>query len=171
MKGGSEGEETPKNPNTSGDSPDVEGREESKCEEFDEEESPKELEIASQNLRLREQWLKKEMSTVGADPKHEKVLEEINQVTLEVAKIQSRLEDMGKGSRKRSDSSEESESASEGMPEEETQEGDAGGQVASYAGTFMNNIEKGRGSRDPTLHQAKSLTNRQKLASQKKDGK
>ena len=113
-KGGGGGDETPKVPNTSGDSPEEEGQEESKCEEFDEEESPKELEIASQNLRLREQWLKKEMSTVGADPKHEKVLDEINQVTLEVAKIESRLVDMGKGSRKRSDSSEESESASEG---------------------------------------------------------
>ena len=60
-----------------------------------------------QNLRLREQWLNKEMSAVGADPKHEKVLDEINQVTLEVAKIESRLLDMGKGSRKRSGSSEE----------------------------------------------------------------
>ena len=87
------------------------------------------------------------MSTVGADPKHEKVLDEINQVTLEVAKIESRLVDMGKGSQKRSDSSEESESASEEMPKEETQEGDAGGQVASYAGTLMKNVEKGNGSR------------------------
>ena len=126
MKGGSGGEETPKAPNTSGDSPEEEGQEESKCEEFDEEESPKELEIASQNLRLREQWLKKEMSTVGADPKHEKVLEEINQVTLEVAKIESRLVDMGKGSRKRSDSSEESESASEEMPKERDPRGRRG---------------------------------------------
>ena len=37
------------------------------------------------------------MSTVGADPKHEKVMDEINQVTLEVAKTESRLVDMGKG--------------------------------------------------------------------------
>ena len=64
------------------------------------------------------------MSAVGADPKHEKVLDEINnQVTLEVAKIESRLVDMGKGSQNRSDSSEESKSASglehqEGCPRE-----------------------------------------------------
>ena len=94
--------------------------------------------IASQNLRVREQWLKKEMSTVGADPKHEKVMDEINQVTLEVAKIESRLMDMGKGSQERSDSSEESKSAPEGMPKGETEKGDAGGQVASYAGTLIN---------------------------------
>ena len=39
------------------------------------------------------------MSAVGADPEHKKVLDEINQVTLEVAKIESRLEDMGKNGR------------------------------------------------------------------------
>ena len=104
-KGGSRGDEIPETPTTFGDSPDEEGKEESKCED-DEEESPKELEVASQNLRVREYWLKKEMSTVGADPKHEKVMDEINQVALEVAKIESRLMDMGKGSQERSDSSE-----------------------------------------------------------------
>ena len=77
-KGGGGGKKIPEPPITFGDLPDEEGKEEPKrSEEFDEEESPKELEIASQNLRLREQWLKKEISTVGADPKHEKVLEEI----------------------------------------------------------------------------------------------
>ena len=111
-------DETPKNPSTLGDSLEEEGKEESKCEEFDEEESPKELEIANQNLRLREQWLKKEMSTVGADPKHEKVMNEINQVSLEVGKIESRLVEMGKGSRERSDSSKKSESAPKGCPRE-----------------------------------------------------
>ena len=55
----------PKPPITFGGSPDEEGKEGSESEEFDEEESPKELEIASHNLRVREQWLKKEMSTVG----------------------------------------------------------------------------------------------------------
>jgi hypothetical protein len=92
------------------------------------------------------------MSTVGADPKHEKVLDEINQVTLEVAKIESRLVDMGKGSQYRNGSAEESKSASVGMPKGETKEGDAGGQVASYAGTLMKNVEKGSGSRDPRCY-------------------
>ena len=50
------------------------------------------------------------MSAVGADPKHEKVMDEINQVSLEVGTIESRLMEMGKGSRERSDSS-KSESA------------------------------------------------------------
>ena len=44
-------------------------------------------------MRIREQWLKKEMSTVGADPKHEKGMDEINQATLEVGKIENRDED------------------------------------------------------------------------------
>ena len=43
----------------------------------------KELEIASRNLRLRELWLKKEMSTVDdGDPGQEKVMNEINQASL-----------------------------------------------------------------------------------------
>ena len=156
-KGGSGGEETPETPITFGDSLEEEGGEESKCEEFDEEESPKELEIASQNLRVRGQWLKKEMSAVGADPKHEKVMDEINEVTLEVAKIESRLMDMGKGSQERSDSSEESKRAPEGMPKGEAEKEDAGGQVASYAGTLMKNVDEGSGSRDPpSRRQSKS---------------
>ena len=62
---------------------------------------------------------------------------------------------MGKGSHERSDSSNKSESAPEGMPKGETdKKGDAGGQVASYAGTLMENVEKGSGSRDPTLQKA-----------------
>ena len=114
------------------------------------------------------------MSTVGADPKHEKVLEEINQVTLEVAKIESRLGEMGKGSPKRSDSPEESESASKEMPKGETQEVDAGGQVASYAGTLMKNVEKGEGSRDPALQKAidesaRALIEQREKAQQEKE--
>ena len=46
-KGGSGGNEIPEPPITFGDFPDEEGKDESKSEEFDEEESPKELEIAS----------------------------------------------------------------------------------------------------------------------------
>ena len=61
---------------------------------------------------------------------------------------------MGKGSRERSDSSKESESAPEGMPKEETEKGDAGGQVASYAGTLMKNVDERSGSRDPALQKA-----------------
>ena len=94
------------------------------------------------------------MSTVDADPKHEKVMNGINQVSLEVGKIESRLIEMGKGSRERSDSSKESESAQEGMPKGETEKGDAGGQVASYAGTLMKNVDDGSGSRDPILQKA-----------------
>ena len=58
-------------------------------------------------------------------------MDEINQATLEVGKIESRLVEMGKGSRERSGSSKKSESAPEGMPKGETEKGDAGGQVAS----------------------------------------
>ena len=52
--------------------------------------------------------------------------------------------EMSKGPRERNGSSKESKSAPEGMPKGETEKGDAGGQVASYAGTFMKNAEKGR---------------------------
>ena len=66
LKGGSGDDEIPEPPITFGDFPKGdEGKGESENEEFDEEESPKELEIASRNLRVREQWLKKEMSAVG----------------------------------------------------------------------------------------------------------
>ena len=141
---------------------------------FDEEESPKELEIASHNLRVREQWLKKEMSTVGADPKHEKVMDEINQVSLEVGKIESRLMEMGKESREHSNSSKESESAPKGMPQGETEKGDAGGQVASYAGTLMKNVDEGSGSRDPAPQKAieesaKALTEQREKAQQERE--
>ena len=94
------------------------------------------------------------MSTVDNDPRQEKVMNEINQVSLEVGKIESRLMEMGKGSRERSESSKESKSAPEGVPKGETVKGDAGGQTASYAGTLMENVEKGSGSRDPTLQKA-----------------
>ena len=40
------------------------------------------------------------------------------------------------------------------MPKGETEKGDAGGQVASYAGTLMKNVEKGSGSRDPALQKS-----------------
>ena len=70
------------------------------------------------------------------------------------SKIESRLMDMGKGPRERSDSSEESDSAPEGMPKGETEKGDAGGQVASYAGALMENVAEGSGSRDPALQKA-----------------
>ena len=115
------------------------------------------------------------MSAVGADPTHEKVLDEINQVTLEVAKTESRLVDMGKGSQNRSDNSEESKSASGGVPKGETKEGDAGGQVASYAGTLMQNVEMGNGSRDPALQKkaiegsARALIEQREKAQQKKE--
>ena len=40
------------------------------------------------------------------------------------------------------------------MPKGETEKGDAGGQVASYAGTLMKNVDEGSGSRDPALQKA-----------------
>ena len=119
--------------------------------------SPKQLEIASQHLRLREQWLKKEMSTVDSDPRQEKVMDEINQVSLEVGKIESRLLEMGKGFRERSEGSSESKSAPEGMPKGETEKaekGDVGGQKASYAGVLTKSVDKRIRSRDPTLQKA-----------------
>ena len=85
---------------------------------------------------------------------HEKVMNEINQVSLEVGKIESRLMEMGKGSRERSGSSKESESAPEGMPKGETEKGDAGGQVASCAGNLMKNVDEGSGSRHPAPQKA-----------------
>ena len=91
------------------------------------------------------------MSTVGADPKHEKVMDEINQVSLEVGKIESKLTEMGRESQERSDSSEESKSAPEGMPKGENEQGDAGGQVTSYAGALMKSAVERDGSQDPTL--------------------
>ena len=75
--------------------------------------------IAGQNLRVREQWLKSEMAKVGEDLSNEKVMDEINQVTLEVGKIESRLQEMGKGSQGSNGSSKESKSEPEGIPKGE----------------------------------------------------
>ena len=114
------------------------------------------------------------MPTVGADPKNEKVMDEINQVTLEVGKIESRLMEMGKGSQVSSDSSEESESAPEGMPKEYTENEDVGDQVTSYAGTLMKNVKKEGWSRDPILQKAieesaKALIEQREKAQQEKE--
>jgi hypothetical protein len=136
----------------------AQGEEESKSEEFDEveeEESPKDLVIAGQNLRTREQWLKNEMAKVGEDLSDQKVIDEIDQVTLEVGKIESKLQEMGMGSRGSNDSSKKSKSEPEGMPKGETKSEDAEKkQVVSYASTLMKSVKKEDGSRDPSFQKA-----------------
>ena len=115
------------------------------------------------------------MSTVGADQRHGEMVREINQVSDEVDKIERRLMEMGKGSRERSASSKKSESAPEGMPKGETEKENADGQMASYAGTLMKNVDKGGGGvRDPALQKAieesaKALIEQREKAQQEKE--
>ena len=95
------------------------------------------------------------MATVGADLKNEKVMNEINQVTLEVGKIESKLQEMGMGSRGSNDSSKKSKSEPEGMPKGETKSEDAEKkQEVSYASTLMKSVKKEDGSRDPSFQKA-----------------
>ena len=156
-----------------GDLPDGEGAEESKEEDFDEEQNQKVLEWFAKNLRERTQWLKDKLTTAGADPA-EKLWEEIDQVQLEVGKIESRLEDMGEESQERNDSSNKSESAPEGEPKGKNEQGDAGVQVTSYAGALMKSAVGGDGSLDPALHKAieesaKALVEQHQKAKQDKE--
>ena len=71
-----------------------------------------------------------------------------------MGKIESRLLEMGRGSCERSEGLSESKVAPKVIPEGETEKGDAGGQKASCAGTFIKSADKGMGSRGPALQKA-----------------